>query len=73
MTQVRLLTGAVQHGFTFDAGMVIDLPDWEAEQYIINNFAEAVVETATAEPVAETASLSYPNKRVKHGRNTSTR
>lgn len=72
MTQVRLLTGAVYHNCVFDRGMVIDLPDDEAERYIANNFAEAVVETMTAEPEAETASINY-SKRGKHGRNSTAR
>lgn len=71
MRTVRLLTGAIHHGHTFDAGMTINLPDDEAERYIANNFAEAVVETATAEPETETASINY--KRGKHGRHTTTR
>lgn len=70
--RVRLLTGAIRHGFTYDAGQEIDLPSDEAERYIAENFATAV-EVAVDVPQAETASIQYPTKRVKHGRNTTTR
>lgn len=70
--RVRLLTGAIRHGHTYDAGQEIDLPGVEAEAYIANNFAVAVEELA-AVPAIETAAINYQTKRVKHGRNATTR